>query len=136
MNNLKNVLAQAMNVIPNLTYRYRKFISNTVNSIGTPVSTYTDWVSAVGIVEPGKASAFGSRNIGEVNEQRVGIDYSNSIVSVWAKNLNLNTTNNGQVSPDQIEFEGRVYNVASVSDWFGFNGWKMYVCEQDVRETT
>lgn len=136
MNSLKNILAQAMTVIPNSKYEYRKFISNTVNDIGNPIHSYGDWISTIGVVEPGKSSAFGSRNIGETNEQKVGIDYSNSIISVWAKNVNLNTTSNGQGAPDQIRFSGRIYNVKSVSDWFGYNGWKMYVCEQDVRETT
>lgn len=134
MKKLDNLLISAIRVIPPVAFLYRKYTGHATNDIGNTIAEYTEWTEAVGVVQPGIPSSFGTgRILGEEAIKLSGIDFSRNVISVWCKDVDIRSVR-GKTIPDQVMYEDKVYNITDVADWLGYNGWKRLVCEEDIRD--
>lgn len=130
---LPNLLIQALKIIEPNGFKYRKFNSGAVTDFGVATQAYGDWIVGTGIVQPGIISSFGGKNVSEKEYDDLGMDFSRHTVTVWVKNADLHT-NVLKRSPDQLQFNGKVYNIIHVSDWDGYNGWQRCYCQEILDE--
>lgn len=132
---MENILDIAMSVfaaspVGNPAFHYRVFIGRTIDRYGQATSSYGPWKRSRGMVEPGIVSSFGGKNIEEKDYKDFGLDFSMNNVTIWISAADLHTVCNRE-SPDQIRYDGKVYNIIQCADWEGHNGWKRCYCQQD-----
>lgn len=125
INLLEEVLPIINNVIDSTTgtFQFRSMLEETVNEIGIPVPTYSEWVTCQGTVQP-------------VNRNRydaLGLDWSKSYINAWGS-VRMNTVDDMK-QPDQILWRGMLWNVTSVDEWHPHNGWVKVTAVQDKRYT-
>lgn len=126
------LLKKAMSVIPTVRFSYRKFAGASVDESGSVVGKYGPWKRAVGFVQPGVVASMQSKNVGEEDYKDMGLDFSRDVVTVWTRADIDNIARDS--SPDQINFEGRIFNAVKVSDWLGYDGWRQIVCMEAMNE--
>ena len=135
MNAIGNLLRKASRIIPTEEIRWRRFVSSEVNSIGNTIPVYTKWESIKANVQPGLTFSFNARGVASSTEiaKQLGIDLTKEIITVYVANLNI-TNVHGQTMPDQVSYNGKIYNIWSVSNWYEYDGWKSLICVEDTRE--
>lgn len=111
-----NLLAQALTVIAPQTVQYRVFISRTTNDIGYDVSTFADPVAVRGSFQPVPRSRY----------EFQGLDLSKSYWVLFAPLAMIGVDRD--VSGDQLTFQGRTYQVESITAWAGIDGWSEALC--------
>lgn len=116
-----NILPAVLTLIPKTPVQYRFALESSDNEFGQVVAGYGEWIDAVGIVQPAEKSMRHSE----------GIEITPGRVQVWICGTNLHATD-GQSAPDQICYEGKIYNVISVNEWYAYDGWTNCIC-QEVR---
>lgn len=128
------LLKKALTVVPKTRFKYRIVQSFVTNEIGNTIATYSEWTDAEGAIQPGLTFSFNARGVSSPIEiaKKIGLDISKNMITVFAK-LNLSNIAK-QETPDQIMFDGRIFNIMSVSDWYEFDGWKSLICVEDTRE--
>lgn len=129
------LLKRALNVVPSVTFEYRIASGRTTNEIGNTITAYGDWTIAVGSVQPGLTFSFNARSISNPIEiaKKIGLDMSKEIITVFAKHINLNNIHDMD-TPDQVRYQGKIYNIMSVSNWYPYDDWKSLICIEDTRE--
>ena len=135
MNSFGCLLKRASRMIPTVRLEYRTFTGETTNAIGNSIATYTDWIKVRGHVQPGLTFSFNARGVSNTAAimKELGLDQSKEIVTVYAYGLNLHNVHD-QNQPDQIRYNGKVYNIWSVSNWYEYDNWKSLICVEDTRE--
>lgn len=135
MNSFGCLLKRASRIIPTVDFEYRTFIGETTNEIGNSIASYSEWVSAKGQIQPGLTFSFNARGISNPSAimKELGLDQSKEIVTVYAYGLNLRNVHD-QNQPDQIRYNGKVYNIWSISNWYEYDNWKSLICVEDTRE--
>lgn len=129
------LLKKALRIVPTTTFEYRLYAGESTNSIGNAIATYGEWIRAEGNIQPGLTFSFNARGIsnpGDIMKQ-LGLDQSKEIVTVFAYGLNLHNVHE-QNQPDQIRYNGKIYNIWSISNWLEYDGWKSLICIEDTRE--
>jgi len=129
------LLKRALNIIPRSKFEYRTLISVSTNSIGNSIPVYSEWVESDGSVQPGLTFSFNARGVSNPGDimKKIGLDQSKEIITVYAKGLNLRNVHD-QDTPDQIRFNGKIYNIWSISNWYEYDNWKSLICVEDTRE--
>jgi hypothetical protein len=129
------LLKKALNIVPRVSFEYRVAQSRTTNEIGNTITTYSDWMTAYGSVQPGLTFSFNARGVSNPIEiaKKIGLDISKEIITVYAKGLNLSNVH-AEETPDQIRYQGKIYNIVSVSNWYHYDNWKSLICVEDIRE--
>lgn len=131
---LGNILELALRVIPKNSFQYRHFLGGTPSDIGIVAQGYDEtWTNGYGLVQPGIISSFGGNNVSEKEYSDLGMDWSKRSCTVWVRNADLHASVNNN-SPDQVKYQGRIYNVINVSDWEEYNGWQRVYCQELVNE--
>lgn len=128
--NVSNILKTAMSVIGSDRIAYRLYSGSSVNDIGVPVVSYTEWKGIRAFVHPGIVSSFGGSGISEKEYQELGFSWARTNITVWLNDVGLRTSENENAS-DQILYNGDVYNVLQVENWLFQNGWKRCYCVKD-----
>ena len=118
---LGNLLEAALSLLPPVTFEYRLYRGETVNDFGISVPSYSEWMVCVGMVQPVEASQY----------QDMQLDFAKRAINVWGS-IDLNAID-VQDHPDQVRFQGRVFNTERCTDWLGYNGWHCFVCTEDKR---
>ena len=121
MNDLPNLLEMALGVLPTVTFKYRHFNGSFVNEMRVKTADYTEWENCVGMVQPVQQSAY----------KDLGLDTSKRYVNAWGS-IPLKTLTN-QEQPDQILYDGMIYNIISVNEWNQYNGWANVTAVEDKR---
>lgn len=136
MASLGNLLKKALTVIPSETFQYRKVVSVATNEIGNTIATFSEWQNTRGSVQPGLTFSFNARGISSMMDLKlafkIGVDQSKDLITVFTKDIDLVNTH-FQEQPDQIKYDGRVFNIISVSNWLPYDSWKSLVCVEDTR---
>lgn len=131
------LLKRALSVVPPSKFKYRKVVSHHTNDIGNTIAEYTEWIETEGSVQPGLTFSFNARGISNPVQielgKKVGIDMSKNLITVFVKKIDLNNVND-QDAPDQILYDGRIFNIMAISNWNVYDGWKSLTCVEDVRE--
>lgn len=106
-----NLLNMALTVIRPQTIQFFAFTGRATNAIGLDEATYAAPVAVRGSVQPVPRSQY----------QRMGLDYNKRYVNLYAStdidDLARDTAG------DQIEFNGRRYEIMGEDDWFPQDGW-------------
>ena len=97
--------------------RYRKYLGLETTEFGQTVAAYSEWKEALGSVQPA----------GERTERVNGVDFAQSHYSVWVFDAPV-TGNHNQKACDQIEYQGRLFNVIAVDDWLDFDNYRKLDC--------
>lgn len=136
MAHLGNLLKQALRIVPPEKFQYRKVLSVETNDIGNTIPTFSEWSDTMGSVQPGLTFSFNARGISSMLELKmvfkIGISQAKDIITVFTKDLDLVNTH-FQEQPDQIKYDGRIFNIISVSNWLPYDSWKSLVCVEDTR---
>jgi hypothetical protein len=67
--------------------------------------------------------------------KKIGIEQAKDLVTIFTQELDLVNTH-FQIHPDQIKYNGRIFNIISVSNWLPYDDWKSLVCVEDTRYTS
>lgn len=133
-----NLLKRALTVVPRSAFEYRQVISVSTNSIGNSIATFSEWTRVFGAVQPGLTFSFNARGISSMVDilqtKKIGIDISKDMITVFAKNIDLINVHFKE-QPDQIRYDGRTFNIISISNWYPYDDWKSLVCVEDTRYT-
>lgn len=133
-----NLLRRALTVIPKSSFEYRRVVSVSTNSIGNSIATFSEWTSVLGAVQPGLTFSFNARGISSMVDilqtKKIGIDISKDMITVFVKGIDLVNVHFKE-QPDQIRYDGRTFNIISISNWFPYDDWKSLVCVEDTRYT-
>lgn len=139
MRALGNLLKQALRVVPPEKFLYRKVVGSTVNEIGNSIALFSEWSETTGSVQPGLTFSFNARGISSMVDmlmaKKIGIEQAKDLVTIFTQKLDLVNTH-FQIHPDQIKYNGRIFNIISVSNWLPYDNWKSLVCVDDTRYTS
>ena len=111
-----NLLNQALTVIAPQTVQYQRFVSRDTNQIGYDVSVFADPVPVRGSFQPVPRSRY----------EFQGLDFSKSYWVLFAPLGMIGVDRD--VSGDQLTFQGRRYQVESITAWHGVDGWSEALC--------
>jgi len=118
---LGNLLETALTLLPPVTYEYRTYTGDETSAVGFSVPKYTEWKTCKGMVNPVQSS----------EKQMFNLDMATRCINVWGS-IDLNTVD-VQDHPDQVRYQGRIFNCTQCTDWLGYNGWHCFVCTEDKR---
>jgi len=114
--NMGNLLNRAANLIGYEGVNWHQSTGSTINNVLLNVPTYAAPVVIQAQVQPVPRSMF----------QTLGLDFAKSYIMLYT------TTNLGDVerdaTPDQIGWNGGLYNVLNNTEWFPVNGWNGTMC--------
>lgn len=130
-----NLLKKALNIVHKSRFEYRRVLSFATNEIGNTIAQYSEWTATTGAIQPGLTFSFNARGISNPIEmqKKIGIDQSKNIITVFVKDIELSNVST-QEEPDQIRYDGKVFNIMSVSNWYPYDDWKSLTCVEDTRE--
>jgi len=106
-----NLLNTAFRAIATQTFLYNAFSSRTLQPNGNYVANYYPSVSCTGSAQPVARELF----------QQYGLDFDKKYFTFFIARGTLDVSRD--VSGDQIVFEGRYYQVLSITPWRGIDGW-------------
>lgn len=129
------ILDKALRIVQNDTFHYRIVESIETNDIGNSIAKYGDWIQSSGSVQPGLTFSFNSRGVSNPAEiaKAIGLYLSKNIRTVYSRTVKLSNISTKDM-PDQIKYDGKIYNIWSVSDWHEHSGWQALICVEDTRE--
>ena len=106
-----NILTTALRVIAKQTVLYYEFLARTPNAVGQDVSVFFPPVPIQGSWQAVPRSLV----------SQLGLDWQKRYYNFYVPKNVLDVARD--ISGDQIQFQGRQYQVLSASDWFGVDGW-------------
>lgn len=118
---LGNLLELALTVLPAVNFYYRHYEGETRNELGVKIPSYGQWQVCRGMVQPVQRSKY----------EDLGLDFAKNYINVWGT-LNLKTVGL-QNQPDQILWNGCLWNITAVNEWFQYNSWVNVTAVQDKR---
>ena len=118
---LGNLLELALTVLPAVNFYYRHYEGETRNELGVKIPSYGSWQVCRGMVQPVQRSKY----------EDLGLDFAKNYINVWGT-LNLKTVGL-QNQPDQILWNGCLWNITAVNEWYQYNDWVNVTAVQDKR---
>lgn len=111
-----NLLAMALRVITPQEVKLFRFTERSTNAIGMQVSTFAAGVPVWGSVQPINRSLY----------QQYGLNFAKDYLTFYATKLiqGVDRLRAG----DQIEWDGRRWQVESANDWHSVDGWNGVLC--------
>lgn len=118
VNLLELALPILTNVVPPCEFEYRTYSKDEIDEMGVVKVRYSGWKKCVGSVQPMQSSMI----------QLLDLDKSKRSILVWGS-VNLNTLDI-QDHPDQVRWQGRIFNCVQATDWMQANGWHSIACTE------
>lgn len=118
-----NLLNQALSIIPKQNFTYIKYKGVTVNELGIKQDTYETPVDFEGSVQA----------ISQDMYEKLGLDWSKKYIQIYSS-LDIRNTDNDQVSPDKIIWNGKEYIVTKVTNWYQQDGWTNIIAVEQTEE--
>lgn len=106
-----NVLRQAQTLIRPTTVTYFQFLGRTTNSVGQDVSNYAAGLAIQANVQAIKRAFY----------HRMGLDYTKRYIQLWTTTDTVDLYRDR--AGDQIEWEGRRYELMNEDEWTPIDGW-------------
>lgn len=106
-----NNLNRAMRLIRKQKVVYYQFSGRVTNAAGIDVSTYAPPVDLMGSVQAVPQNYYAS----------MGLDFQKNYVTLYCSKKLFDIQRD--VTGDLFSFNGRMYQVESLTDWFGIDGW-------------
>lgn len=111
-----NLLKIAFSIIARQTLLYYKYISRSKNSVYVNKPTFDLAIEVRGSFQPVPKNRY----------EQMGLDFSKSYFVLYVPFDFLDLQRN--VAGDRVEFEGKLYQCESNTDWFKIDGWKGILC--------
>lgn len=111
-----NLLKRAFKLIARDTVQWYQFTGCTTNSYGVDVNTYAQPIDVSGSLQAVPQNYY----------IMMGLDFQKNYVTFFCPVALLDLQRN--VSGDVIKFNGRVYTVESLTDWYTIDGWVQALC--------
>lgn len=106
-----NNLNRAMRLIRKQAVTYYKFAGRTSNDVGLDVASYEIPIKLYGSVQAVPQNYYAS----------MGLDFQKNYVNFYCSKQLLDIQRD--VAGDLFSFNGRMYQIESLTDWFGMDGW-------------
>ena len=119
--NSTNLLKLAFSIIPPRKIQWQKFKSIEANNDGSDSITWDSPTEITAIVQA----------VDQQNYKALGLDFSKKYVYVHA--LAELKDNSYQPIADRLIFDGFIWNIVSLTDWFIYNKWTSCMAVQDKR---
>ena len=116
---LGNILELALTLLPPVSFKIRMFNGSGVDEFGQSVAEYGEWIDCVGMVQPVQRSSY----------EENGLDFAKNYINAWVSKKLFSV--GLQKTPDQILWNGCLWNVTSVNEWNQYNGWVSVTAVQD-----
>lgn len=122
-----NVLQLALPVINTVidggsgVFSVRNMLGEEVNELGVKQASYGKWYECVGAVQYVQRQMYAD----------MGLDFTKNYINAWGTIIIHG--NAIQKQPDQVLYDGYVWNVKTVNEWNVHNGWVNVVAVQDKR---
>jgi hypothetical protein len=111
-----DILNDALSIISSQAITYYKFSGRTLNAVGQDVAVYDAPVTVYGSFQPIQRNFY----------QQLGLDLQKSYFNLFTSN---NIVDVGRdVSGDQVNFQGQMYQCESLTQWFDMDGWVQIRC--------
>ena len=117
-----NLLNQALNIIPKQTFTYYKFKSVEANDIGLRQIVYESPVELQGSVQAVPQDMY----------EKLGLDWSKKYISIHCS-TDIRNTDNEQVAPDKVVWNGKNYLVTKQTNWYTQDGWNKVIAVEDEK---
>jgi hypothetical protein len=111
-----NLLTRAARLIRLQSVSYRQYLSRSTNAAGFDVSTYAAPVAIKGSVQPVPRSMY----------ERLGLDFQKNYVTLYTVTGVLDIARGA--GSDQIDWNGRRFQIESETDWHAIDGWTGALC--------
>lgn len=118
-----NLLNQALTLIPKQKFTFCKYQGQTVNKLGIKQDVY-----AAGIEFEGSVQA-----VEQAMYEKLGLQWSKKYIQIYSS-LDIRNTDNDQVSPDKIIWNGKEYLVTKVTNWYLQDGWTNIIAVENIQE--
>ena len=118
-----NLLNQALSIIPKQKFSYIKYKGVTVNELGIKEDTYEDAIDFEGSVQA----------ISQDMYEKLGLDWSKKYIQIYSS-LDIRNTDNDQVSPDKIVWNGKNYLVTKATNWYQQDGWTNIIAVEQTED--
>jgi hypothetical protein len=119
-----NLFKMAASVIHQSTVGYRAFVSRTGNNVGLLESTFAPSVDIRGSFQPVPRTMY----------DRLGLDYTKNYAMFYSAQP-INDVSRDRTG-DQLDFNGKVWQVESSNDWQAIDGWNGVLCIEVTEEPT
>jgi len=106
-----DLLGLAFSIIASTTFKYFAYGTRTLNNIGLYVSEYAEPITLSGSIQAVSRSVYQER----------GLDFQKQYIEIWVEKGVFDISRD--TSGDQVEWNGRRYQLTSESDWFSIDGW-------------
>lgn len=111
-----NLLTRAARLIRLQNVSYRRYTGRTTNGAGFDVSTYATAVTIKGSVQPVPRAMY----------ERLGLDFQKNYVTLYTVTGVVDIARGA--GSDQIDWNGRRFQVESETDWHAMDGWTGALC--------
>lgn len=118
-----NLLNQALTLIPKQKFTFCKYQGQTVNELGIKQEEY-----AAGIEFEGSVQA-----IEQAMYEKLGLQWSKKYIQIYSS-LDIRNTDNTQISPDKVIWNGKEYIVTKVTNWYLQDGWTNIIAVENTEE--
>lgn len=113
-----DILAMALTVIDATTVRLYEFTGRSTTAAGMRVATFADPVDIVGSLQPVPRAMY----------QQLGLDFNKNYVTFYSSKSIKDVTRDR--TGDQLEYDGKRWQVESSNDWLSVDGWNGVLCVQ------
>lgn len=117
-----NLLASALSVICPQPFDYYRYQGKTINAIGLDVHTFDPPVNMTGSIQEVDSSVYHER----------GLDFQSQYIEIFV--LNDIDPLFRSTAGDQVQFNGRRWQVISEDGWFAMDGWDAFIAVEVVNE--
>jgi len=109
--NNQNLLQTALGIIPKQSFKYLKYLGNSINEFGISVPKYAEPVDVKGSVQMIELSLYSA----------LGLDMAQNYRQVYvSEDIHGNES---QPQPDRFIISGSTWEVVKNSPWYDYNGW-------------
>jgi hypothetical protein len=106
-----NILNVALRLIPAVNFQYREYLGSELSAVGQDVPQYGEWQAVRGHAQPLKKNLY----------EKIGLQISDNAYNFF---IPAHATGVSQkISPDQILFSGKTWDIVKTADWFSYDGW-------------
>ena len=106
-----NILKRALRLIKPSTFLYNQFKTRETNAIGYDVSVYYPSMQLSGSVQPVPRNVYAE----------MGLLFQKNYYIFYISHDALDISRD--ISGDQIQFNGLIFNCISKTNWFSIDGW-------------
>ena len=106
-----NLLSRAVKLIAQQTVSYQQYTGRAQNENYAYVSTYAAAVNVMGSLQP----------VPKIMYEKLNLDFKKQYYNFFCQKDVIDL--NRDVSGDVFTFNGELYKVESITDWFAMDGW-------------